>query len=78
MRPSHSPDEVRWIRAQRLTSTTSYVSAVGGKPVSNFALTAARRSPQRATVVGISKAGSVITFSTVADIRSGDSRNSVI
>ena len=38
--------------------------AVGGKPVSNFALTTASRPPWRATVAGTWKAGLVMTFST--------------
>src|SRR5437773_1104085 len=66
----------------RSTTTTSYVVAVGGKPVMNLAFTAPSALPNRATVVGVTKAPStssfVITRWTVADERSPDSRSSVI
>jgi hypothetical protein len=57
-------------RSQLSTSTTSYWSAVGGKPVSNFALTTAKMLPNHAAVVGIWKASLVITFSTVPEVKS--------
>jgi hypothetical protein len=41
---------------QRSTRTTSYWSAVGGRPVSNLAFTTASRLPKRIAVVGIWKA----------------------
>jgi hypothetical protein len=55
---------------QRLTITTSYSSAVGGNPVSNFAFTAARLLPCSAAVVGIWNALLVITFSSLPERRS--------
>src|SRR5947207_9827870 len=62
---------------QRRRTTTSKLVAVGGRPVSNFALTTAKRSPSRATVVGTSKSGLVKTCSTIAEVRSGVSLSSV-
>ena len=41
------------------------MSAVGGKPVSNFACTTAKVLPNLAAVVGVSKFLLVITFVTV-------------
>src|SRR5439155_10763869 len=61
----------------RWTTTTSNVVAVGGNPVSNLAFTTARRFPSRATVVGISNSGLVMTRFTVADERSGLNCSSV-
>ena len=52
-------------RSYARTRTTSYVSAVGGKPVSNFACTTAKVLPNLAAVVGDSKFLFVITFVTV-------------
>jgi hypothetical protein len=66
----------RWLadHAHRSTRTTSNCLAVGGMPVSNFALTTARRRPKRAAVVGTSNSGLVITASTTPEERSGRSR----
>ena len=60
------------------TSTTSYSSAVGGIPVSNFALTTASLLPNRAAVVGTWKRSLVMTFSTVPAVRSSLRRMRVI
>jgi hypothetical protein len=45
-----------------LTRITSYWSAVGGKPVSNLALTTASRRPKRAAVAGVWNRSLVMTF----------------
>ena len=56
------------------TTTTSYWSAVGGKPVSNLALTTASRLPNRAAVVGNWNRSLVMTSSTTPEVRCGLSR----
>ena len=59
--------------------TVEVVGKVDGQDFSRrWSFTVASRWPNRATVVGISNAGSVITFRTVALVRSCESRSSVI
>src|SRR5215218_9042141 len=60
--------------AHRSTTITSYWSAVGGMPVSNLALTTARRRPKRAAVAGTWNSSLVMTLSTTPEVRSGASR----
>ena len=67
--PCLSPQALH--RAQRSTTTTSHVSAVGGKPVSNFALTTASRLPKRAAVAGTWNRSLVMTSSITPEVRSG-------
>jgi hypothetical protein len=61
----------RRLQAHRSTTTISYWSAVGGKPVSNFALATASRLPKRAAVAGTWNRSLLMTSSMTPEVRSG-------